>query len=61
MMLRILSFFFALLMGLIVLIMASVTAQRTGSEMVWQAGLWLAGMVTGYLSAMLDGILRENA
>jgi len=60
-MVRILAYVFGLLMGVLVLVLASITAQRTGNDMIWQAGLWLGGLVCGYLSAMLDAIIKEVA
>ena len=56
---RILAYAFGLSVGLLVVVLASITAQRTGDDMIWQAGLFFGGFVGGYFGAMLDGIMKE--
>ncbi len=50
---KILGQFVAALIGLVVIVMSAVTAQRTGNQIVLLIGVWFAGWLTGFLSRVL--------
>ena len=59
---RILGQFVAAMIGLGIIIMSTVTSQRTGNQIVLLVGVWFAGWVTGFLSRVLwDVDVRMSA